>query len=82
MIAVGEDPFAIQLLVQSADKMLIDLAKKRGLKPVFNWEEFLKPEYQKAMFNSIRETSHKLMSAKCQKWTCAAQEPCRLGARS
>jgi hypothetical protein len=56
MIAAREDPFAIHLLIQSADKLLIDLAKKKGQKLRFNWDEFIKPEYKDALIQSIRET--------------------------
>lgn len=58
MIAAREDPFAIHLLIQSADKLLIDLAKKTGRKLVFRWDEFIKPEYKDALIESIRETSN------------------------
>jgi hypothetical protein len=30
MISSGEDPFATHILIQSADKLLIDLAKRSG----------------------------------------------------
>jgi hypothetical protein len=58
MIAAAEDPFAIHLLIQSADKLLIDLAKKTGQTLAFNWGEFAKPEYRDALLNVIRETSN------------------------
>jgi hypothetical protein len=58
MIAAGEDPFAIHLLIQSADKLLIDLAKRMGRTLAFNWDEFIKPEYKDAVLNIIRETSN------------------------
>jgi len=32
------DPFAVHLLIRSADKLLIDLAKKRGEEPRVDWE--------------------------------------------
>ena len=56
MIAAQEDPFAVHLLIQSADKLLIDLAKKRGRKLPFDWGEFVKPEYKDAVIETIRET--------------------------
>jgi hypothetical protein len=56
MIAAGEDPFAIHVLIQSADKLLIDLGKKMGKKLVINWAESVKPEYKNALITSIRET--------------------------
>ena len=62
MIAAREDPFAIHLLIQSADKLLIDLAKKRGQK-LFDWGQFAKPEYKKAVIEAIRETYNFLKHA-------------------
>jgi hypothetical protein len=58
MIAAGEDPFGIHLLVQSADKLLIDIAKRTGRTLAFNWGEFVKPEYKDAVLDVIRETSN------------------------
>ena len=63
MIAAREDPFAIHLLIQSADKLLIDLAKKRGQKLLFDWGQFAKPEYKKAVIEAIRETYNFLKHA-------------------
>jgi hypothetical protein len=63
MIAAREDPFAIHLLIQSADKLLIDLAKKTGPKLSFNWDEFVKPEYKDFVLGAIRETSNFLKHA-------------------
>ena len=37
MIAAGEDPFAIHLLTHSADKLLIDLAKKAWAEAGLQW---------------------------------------------
>jgi hypothetical protein len=56
MIAIGEDPFAIHLLIQSAEKMLIDLAKKRGDALAFDWEDVIKPDHQSEFFKLHRET--------------------------
>ena len=56
MIAAREDPFAIHLLIQSADKLLIDLAKKAGKPLTFRWDQFVKPEYKDALVSVIRET--------------------------
>jgi hypothetical protein len=58
MIAAREDPFAIHLLIQSADKLLIDLARKRDQKLAFNWGDFSEPEYKDAIFVVIRKTSN------------------------
>ena len=56
MIAAGEDPFAIHLLIQSAEKLLIDVAKKRGDALAFDWEDVIKPEFQSEFFTLHRET--------------------------
>ena len=63
MIAAREDPFAIHLLIQSADKLLIDLAKNRRQKLAHDWGEFVKPEYKKAFIEAIRETYNFLKHA-------------------
>jgi hypothetical protein len=54
LIAKREDPFAIHVLVHSADKMLIDMAKKRGQELHFDWEWYIKPEYHKEFFRTNR----------------------------
>ena len=58
MIAAGEDPFAIHILIQSADKLLIDLGKKAGRDLKFTWGELVRPEYKAAVIQAIRETSN------------------------
>ena len=39
LIMKQEDPFAIHLLINSADKMLIDLSKKLDVELRMNWED-------------------------------------------
>jgi hypothetical protein len=56
MFASGEDPFAVHLLVQSADKLLIDIAKKRGVKLPADWVEIIKEEHRQEFFAMYRET--------------------------
>jgi len=51
-----EDPFAIHVLVQSADKLLIDFAKKSGQELRVDWELHIKPEYPTAFFKKHRAT--------------------------
>lgn len=63
MIAAQEDPFAIQLLIQSADKLLIDVAKRRKQKLIFTWDERVRPEYKDALLAVIRETANFLKHA-------------------
>ena len=54
LIANREDPFAIHVLVHSADKMLIDMAKQRGQELRVDWENYVKPEYHKDFFTRYR----------------------------
>jgi len=54
LIVNMEDPFAVHLLAHSADKMLIDLAKQRGMVLRVDWEDYIKPEYQREFFERHR----------------------------
>jgi len=56
LIVKMEDPFAVHLLAHSADKMLIDIAKKRGQELRVDWKDYIKPEYHKVFFKRNRET--------------------------
>jgi hypothetical protein len=56
LIMTQEDPFAVHLLVHSADKMLIDIAGKRGQELKVDWELYIKDEYHKAFFDRHRAT--------------------------
>ena len=54
--AAAEDPFAISMLIHSADKILIDMSRKMGKPLMFRWDEFAKPEHVKTIFtNSSRD---------------------------
>src|SRR5438046_6516059 len=55
LIMEGEDPFAIHMLAQSADKLLVDLAKARGEYLKVDWELYIKDEYQAEFFKKHRE---------------------------
>jgi hypothetical protein len=63
LIMKQEDPFAIHLLINSADKMLIDLSKKLGRELRMNWEDYIKPEFHGQFFKKIRETYNYLKHA-------------------
>jgi hypothetical protein len=63
MIAMEEDPFAIQVLIQCADKVLIDIAKRTGRKLMFRWEERIRPEYREEFIRIHRETANFLKHA-------------------
>lgn len=52
----GEDAFIIHMLIQSADKLLIDVAEKSGKKLAHDWETFIRPEKKNFFFNKFRET--------------------------
>jgi hypothetical protein len=43
MMAAQEDPFAIHMLVHSAEKMLIDVSKKTGTKLLIDWSQLSIP---------------------------------------
>jgi len=54
LIVAKEDPFAIHLLVQSAEKLLHDLAKKQNKMLRVYWEDYVKDEYHSAFFQRHR----------------------------
>ena len=56
LIARMEDPFAVHLLVHSADKILIDLAKQKDHELRIDWELYIKDEYHDEFFKRHRET--------------------------
>lgn len=61
--AAREDPFAIHLLIQSADKILIDLSKRLGQPLAFDWAELIRPEKRTEALTIIREVSNFLKHA-------------------
>jgi hypothetical protein len=63
MVMNMEDPFAIHLIVHSADKILIDVAKKQNKLLRMDWEDYIKPEYHKTFFQRHRETYNYLKHA-------------------
>jgi hypothetical protein len=63
MVAAQEDPFAIHLLIHSAEKMLMDVSKRTGKKLVFNWEDYLEKGKASEFFNFHRETYNFLKHA-------------------
>jgi hypothetical protein len=63
MIAAREDPFAVHLIVQSADKLLIDLSKKHGKPLALEWTENIKEEYRSPLMIVFRETYNFLKHA-------------------
>jgi hypothetical protein len=46
LMAAREGPLAVQLLVQSADKLQIDIASRTGKKLAFQLDALIKPEYK------------------------------------
>jgi hypothetical protein len=56
MVAAQEDPFAIHLLIHSAEKLLMDVSKQTGTRLVFNWEDYLAKGKASEFFNFHRET--------------------------
>jgi hypothetical protein len=51
-----EDPFIVHLAVHSAEKVLSDVAKSRGLYLHLDWELYIKDEHHKEFFAQHRET--------------------------
>lgn len=51
----GEDPFAIHLLGQSAEKVCLDLLKRAGIPDPFDIGSTVYPEYKKAFLTLYRE---------------------------
>jgi hypothetical protein len=56
LITRMEDPFAVHLLVHSADKILIDLAKQNGHELRVDWGLYIRDEYHDEFFKRHRET--------------------------
>lgn len=63
LIARMEDPFAVHLLVHSAGKILIDLAKQKGHELRVDWELYINDEYHDEFFKRHRETYNYLKHA-------------------
>lgn len=63
MIAAAEDPFAIHLIIQSADKLLIDLSKKLKKPLAHDWVKNIKDEYRSPLMVVFRETYNFLKHA-------------------
>jgi hypothetical protein len=63
MVMQMEDPFAIHVIVHSADKIIIDMAKNRGKHLRMDWELYIKDEFHKAFFKRLRETYNYLKHA-------------------
>jgi hypothetical protein len=63
MIAAAEDPFAIHLIIQSADKLLIDLSKRLKKPLAHDWVENIKDEYRQPLIVVFRETYNFLKHA-------------------
>ena len=51
-----EDPFAIHLSVSSANRVLTDLAKAKGITLQFDWNDRFKDEYKQLGFAILSET--------------------------
>jgi hypothetical protein len=56
LVMAKEDPFVVQLIAHSADKLLIDVAKKKGSYLELDWELYIKDEYHRDFFKDYRET--------------------------
>ena len=56
LIMKTEDPFAVHLIIHSADKMLIDIAKSRKEELKMDWELYIKDEFHTDFFTKHRAT--------------------------
>jgi hypothetical protein len=63
MVAAQEDPFAIHLIIQSADKLLIDVSKHRKKPLAHQWTDNVKPDYRDFFIKLVRETYNYLKHA-------------------
>jgi hypothetical protein len=54
MVMNEEDPFAVHLLIHSADKSLTELAGRRGADLALNWKEYVKEADLKQFFRRHR----------------------------
>lgn len=63
MVFAEEDPLAILLLVQSAEKVCLDLLKVRRIRDPIQFEERIRPELRKAFFEAHREAYNFLKHA-------------------
>jgi hypothetical protein len=56
LLMIGEDPFVIHMLAQSADKLLADISKHSGRPHAFDLTEFIKPDKLSFFFDKYRAT--------------------------
>ncbi len=56
LVMAKEDPFVIQLVAHSADKLMIDVANKKGTYLELDWELYIKDEYHRDFFKDYRQT--------------------------
>jgi hypothetical protein len=63
MIIAGEDPFAIHLLVQSADKVITDYAARANKTLTADFAAHIRPEKRKEAYAVLRETYNYLKHA-------------------
>jgi hypothetical protein len=59
-----EDPFAINLLIQSADQLLTDVAKATNEELRIDWSLYIKDEYLEQFYALRRETTNYLKHAR------------------
>lgn len=64
MLFWEEDPFALQLVSQSCDKLIVDCLEADGIQSPVNFADYLKPQYLKPFYRIHRETYNYLKHAK------------------
>lgn len=64
-----EDPFALHLICQSCDKLIVDCMAADGIQSPVNFADHVKPEYLQAFYRIHRETYNYLKHAKKDRHT-------------
>lgn len=54
LVMKQENPFAIHLIIHSADKMILDLAKKRGVEVTIDWQKGVSQQRRSQFFRQYR----------------------------
>ena len=58
-----ENPFAIHVIIHSADKMILDLAKKKGIEVTIDWQKGVSQQRLSQFFRQYRATYNYLKHA-------------------
>jgi hypothetical protein len=56
MTLIGEDPYAIHVLIRAADTVIGDLHKRKNISDPLNYSNYVLPEYQQSFYAVHNET--------------------------